>query len=179
MKCTSCKEGQLTHAYVDALFPCLTCSHCGGNWVKLADYLRWQESQPSLPPANDASLDANDSTNALLCPETGSFMLKYRISHKNDHRLDLSPAANAIWLDKGEWELLKQEGLALQLNAIFTDQWQKKIRDAKTEETLSGLYQEMFKDNYAALKEFKTIFDQMENRAEAVAYLMASNPYRV
>ncbi|MFT5611914.1 MAG: Zn-finger nucleic acid-binding protein [Arenicella sp.] len=56
----------------------------------------------------------------MVCPVSGRLMTKYRISKDIDHRLDLSPTASVIWMDKGEWGLLKEKGLAGKLNQIFT-----------------------------------------------------------
>ena len=179
MNCTSCNQGTLQPAYLDALFPCQTCNHCGGNLVFLSDYLRWVNSEPGAPVVSDIEVAATETEKAMLCPQTKNLMLKYRISHKLEHKLDLSPAINAIWLDKGEWELLKQEGLAFELNAIFTDSWQKKIRQAKTQETLEGLYDKTFGEHYPAIKAFKAQLDTFDNKAEVIAYLLADDPYKI
>ncbi len=146
MKCPSCKTGTLKQVYLEELFPCHICDNCEGNWIQLEDYFRWKELKTENQ--NDATeIDVDivalaDTKKALVCPVTGKLMLKYRISKESDHRLDLSPYANAVWLDKGEWLLLKQQGLANQINRIFTDPWQKKIREAVSKENLEQLYQE-------------------------------------
>lgn len=180
MKCTSCKQGNLIPAYLDYLFPCHTCSHCAGNLVMLSDYLHWLEDNenPDFVQASDAVVKAEETASAMLCPKTKVLMLKYKISQHNDHRLDLSPAINAVWLDKGEWELLKQEGLAGKLNEIFTDSWQRSIRAAKTSETLALLYEKKFGANYEKIKEFKTLLAEMENKSEVIAYLISDDPYK-
>ena len=120
MKCTSCKQGTLAPAYLDCLFPCHTCSHCAGNLVMLSDYLHWLEDNenPDFVKASDALVQAEETSSAMLCPETEAVMLKYKISRSSEHRLDLSPAINAVRLDKGEWDLLKQEGAYFQLHQM-------------------------------------------------------------
>jgi Zn-finger nucleic acid-binding protein len=75
-------------------------------------------------------------------------MTKYRISADTQHRLDLSPTVNAVWLDKGEWNLIKEKGLATKLSDIFTDHWQHEILDAETSEVLQQLYARRFGDQY-------------------------------
>ena len=178
MQCTSCHKGQLQPAYLDTLFPCHSCTHCGGNLILLSDYLRWKANAPEQEQVA-IEIDTSDTQRAMLCPKTGSLMLKYRISHKTERKLDLSPLINAIWLDKGEWELLKSEGLTLSLNAIFTEQWQKNIRAHKTKDTLSAHYQMVFGDDYATLAQFKLQLDKMKNKPEAIPYLLADAPYSV
>ncbi|MCI5141289.1 MAG: hypothetical protein D3909_06095 [Candidatus Electrothrix sp. ATG1] len=180
MQCTSCKKGQLVPANLDFLLPCHTCSHCAGNFVLLNDYLRWLENNenPDFVSASDAVVEAEETSSAMICPKTSLLMVKYKISQHSDHRLDLSPSINAVWLDKGEWDLLKKEGLAGKLNEIFTDSWQRGIREAKTSETLNLLYTKKFGKNYEKVKQFKALLDEMENKSEVIAYLISDDPYK-
>ncbi len=39
-------------------------------------------------------------------------MRKLRLSTTTEHRIDYSASVAGVWLDKGEWQLLKEEGLA-------------------------------------------------------------------
>ncbi|KPJ92532.1 MAG: hypothetical protein AMJ53_09190 [Gammaproteobacteria bacterium SG8_11] len=180
MKCTSCRQGVLKPAYLDDLFPCYTCSHCGGNWIYLRDYLRWLEKNEDLVvnEQSDAELVINETKGVMTCPKTGKLMLKYRISKDQDHMLDLSPDINGIWMDKGEWSLLKNAGLARHLNSIFTEPWQRKIRQSKTKQTLEALYIEEFgEEDYKRLKEIRNWIYGKANKAEYLAYLLAEKPY--
>ncbi len=147
----------------------------------LTDYLRWMEinDNPEFVNASDIVVQADETSSAMVCPKTSVLMLKYRISKDTEHRLDLSPSINAIWLDKGEWALLKNQGLAGKLNEIFTDSWQRKIREARTSETLRLLYEKKFGENYAEIKTFKTMLDGLENKSEVIAYLISDDPYKV
>ena len=147
----------------------------------LGDYLRWQDNNPEVdlntnPPVE---VEIDETSKAMLCPKTGGLMTKYRISKDTDHRLDLSPTINAIWLDKGEWGLLKANGLAGRLNNIFTSHWQKNIRHQESEEVLKAMYQEKFGDDYQALLKFKDTLDNMQYRSEAIAFLLAEDPFQV
>lgn len=180
MKCTSCHQGILQPAYLDDLFPCHTCTNCGGNFILLNAYLSWLESHPEVNFVSncEAEVDADDNRKVMLCPKTGSIMLKYRISKDTEHRLDLSPSINAIWMDRGEWELIKKEGIAGQLNSVFTDTWQRKIREARTEDVLRAMYEREFGENYAQIQAFKELLSEMPNKAEVIAYLVSDNPYR-
>ena len=141
MVCPSCKQGKLLPGFIDDLFRSHTCSSCSGNWIYLADYLHWLDRDNSELKSENALVekDEHDTKNAMVCPITGNLMLKYRVSNKTPHRLDLSPSLPAIWLDKNEWELLKAEGLSRQLNRIFTDPWQRKIKSDQANETLQAM----------------------------------------
>ena len=104
-------------------------------------------------------------------------MTKYRISADTQHRLDLSSTANAIWLDKGEWDLLKKKGLAAKLSEIFTEHWQKEIVDTQSAKMMEELYQRKFGDQYEKIKTFKNMMDNMQDSSEVIAYLLAEDPY--
>lgn len=105
-------------------------------------------------------------------------MRKLRISKDNTHRLDYSSAVGGVWLDKGEWELLKHEGLAGSLNKILTEQWQGDIREQKTEETFSQLYRGKFgEQDYKKIKELRVWLNANPRKADLRAYLLAEDPY--
>lgn len=185
MKCTSCKIGNLVPGYLDNLFPSHNCNHCGGHFIMLNDYLHWREhvDVDALVSHEGVDIseikdDVEDTKKALLCPVTGTIMLKYRISKDTSHRVDLSPSLNAIWLDKGEWDLIKAAGLADSLNKIFTAPFQRNIREESAAETLSESYRNQFGDeDYEKLKEIRTWLDSKDHRNLMVAYLAAREPY--
>ena len=179
MKCTSCKQGTLAPAYLETLFPCHTCSNCDGNLVMLSDYLRWAADHKDSKFVSDGTKAkaAEETGKAMICPKTGRLMTKYRISKDSDHRLDLSPTISAIWLDSGEWELLKQSGLAGCLNNIFTDHWQRDIHSDQAEDVLTALYERRFGDDYQLIKDFRAALLKMEDRSEVIAYLISDDPY--
>ena len=177
MKCPSCKTGTLKQAYLEELLPCNICDNCDGHWIQLEDYFRWKELKTANKnDATEINVDIvalSDTKKALVCPVTGKLMLKYRISKESDHRLDLSPYANAVWLDKGEWLLLKQQGLANQINRIFTDPWQKKIREAVSKETLEQLYREKLgEQDYEKVKEINSWLSDHPHADFIKAYIM-------
>jgi Zn-finger nucleic acid-binding protein len=143
--------------------------------ILLGDFLRWQELNPESDFDVEAEVGvvAEETTRAMICPLSGTIMTKYRISADTEHRLDLSPTINAVWLDKGEWSLLKEKGLAKKLNQIFTNHWQRGVRDTETSEMLDELYARRFGGQYEQIKAFKNVIEQMENRSEIVAYLLS------
>jgi hypothetical protein len=145
----------------------------------MTDYLRWKDLDQEAYLKSDTAPEvvADDTSKAMLCPKTGRLMTKYLISKDSDHRLDLSPTINAIWMDAGEWELIKANGLAGNLNTIFTRHWQHEIRSQASADVLSAMYQDKFGEQYAELKAFKETLNSMEARSEAIAYLIAEDPY--
>ena len=180
MKCTSCGKATLNYSYLEPQLPCFNCPECGGNFLMLSDFLRWKadnhiETQASQ---NGMTVEAQETTSAMICPKTGGLMTKYKISKDTEHRLDLSPTINAVWMDKGEWELLKESSLANNINSIFTDHWQEDIRAEESADILSALYQRKFGDNYQQIKDFRELLDQTGFKSQAIAYLMAEDPYK-
>ena len=81
-------------------------------------------------------------------------------------------------MDKGEWELLKENGLANNINSIFTDHWQEDIRAEESADILSALYQRKFGDKYQQIKAFRELLDKTNFKSQAIAYLMAEDPYK-
>lgn len=178
MKCTSCGAGKLNSAYLESLLPCYCCSNCGGNLFMLRDYLRWKELQTELESASDSvEVEVQETEKAMICPKSGGLMTKYRIANDTDHRLDLSASIGAVWLDKGEWELLRQKGLIGSVNSIFTDHWQSEIRSQESAEIMTEMYQRKFDDKYDQIKVFRTLLNEMDCKSEVLAYLMADDPY--
>jgi len=178
MKCTSCKNGHLAPSYIEGLFRAHTCSSCGGNWILIEDYMYWKEKNPEYQFSEKAQVEIEDTKNALLCPITGTIMHKYRFTHDSLHRLDYSPKVGGVWLDKGEWEFLKQANLAGSLNAIFTEQWQKNIRENSAKMTFTEIYRAKFGEaDYAKVKEIRKWLDNHRLKADIRSYLLAEDPY--
>lgn len=180
MKCTACQQNELKPSYLEGLIPCYTCAGCGGNLLMLTAYLSWleQNDNPDFVSDESSVVQAEDSAKALLCPKTGAIMTKYKIATDSDHRLDYSPHINAVWMDAGEWELIKKEGLAGRLNQVFTDHWQKELVSQESAEILASLYERKFGEDYAELKRFRERLQNMPEKHEALAYLMAEDPYK-
>lgn len=180
MQCTRCKEGNLQASFIEQQFRAHTCDHCGGNWILVEDYVSWKERNPQYSFAQGSVTDDDvaDSQRALICPVTGVIMRKLRITKDSSHRLDYSMAVGGVWLDKGEWELLKSAGLAGSLNTILTEQWQTKIRDQKAEETFTQLYLNKFGEgDYQKIKALREWLASHPNKADLRSYLLADDPY--
>ncbi len=178
MKCTSCNSGQLSPSFMDGQFRSHTCSNCDGNWILVEDYIYWKERNPQFSFRAGSTYEAEDTKTAMLCPVTGLIMRKLRLSNNTVHRLDYSASVGGIWLDKGEWELLKDEGLAGSLNSVLTAHWQRNIRIDSTKDNFSEIYKEKFGQvSYDKVKELREWLSQQPNKADLRAYLLADDPY--
>jgi len=146
--------------------------------VLIEDYVAWKERHPEHEFVADSECTPEESAKALLCPVTGTIMRKFRLSHNTNHKLDYSAIVGGVWLDKGEWELLKREKLAGSLNAVLTSHWQKNVRAESAKDNFTAIYQDKFgEDNYQKIKEMRTWLEQQENKADLRAYLLAEDPY--
>ncbi|MBF7073410.1 zf-TFIIB domain-containing protein [Glaciecola sp. MH2013] len=181
MNCTSCKKGLLQPSFIDGLFRAHTCNNCGGNWILVEDFVTWKEKNPEheFEECSEWSEeDTADTTSALLCPITGSIMRKFKVSAKTSHRIDYSNAVGGIWLDSGEWELLKAEGIAGTLNNVLTQSWQNKIREKSSTNNFADIYESKFgEDNYAKVKEIREWLNSQPQKSDLRSYLLAENPY--
>ena len=178
MKCTSCGKATLYSSYLEPQLPCYNCPNCDGNLLMLTDFLRWKNvNEPIELTTDTVSIEAQETSKAMICPKTGGLMTKYKISKDTTHRLDLSPSINAVWIDSGEWELLKINGLACSINCIFTDHWQDQIRADESSDIMSSLYQQKFGDHYKDIQAFRKLLSDKKYRSSAIAYLMAEDPY--
>jgi len=184
MHCTSCKTGELIPSKIEANFKAHTCNNCNGHWIHLDDYFGWQKKQTPMQAVVDDinvevdTIDADETKQAMLCPESSAIMTKFHIFSDIEHKLDWSE--KGIWLDKGEWELLKEKGVADKLNQIFTDEYQKNIREEKARNTFEQKYLKQFgEENYSRLKFVRSwLHDQTdEDRTMMMAFLLTADPY--
>jgi Zn-finger nucleic acid-binding protein len=178
MKCTSCKQGNLSPSFIEGQFRAHTCSNCSGNWILIEDYVSWKEQNPQYTFDQSLICESDETKKALLCPVTGKIMRKLRLSSTSDHRVDYSASVGGVWLDKGEWELLKQKGLAGSLNAVITTHWQRNIRMNSAKDNFAEIYSDKFGEEcYEKVKELREWLYKQPNKADLRAYILADDPY--
>lgn len=183
MNCTQCLSGVLKPSFIDGLFRTHTCTHCGGNWILIEDFVTWKERNPDHEFTEEPDWQAEaseDTREALLCPVTGGFMTKFKITAQSEHKIDYSASVGGIWLDKGEWDLLKSAGLASTLNRIVTRHWQRNIAKESSKDSFEGIYLAKFgQPGYEKIKAMKAWLDEQPNKAGLRAYLLAKDPYSI
>ncbi|GAA0858739.1 zf-TFIIB domain-containing protein [Aliiglaciecola litoralis] len=179
MNCPKCDHGNLIPSYLELFFCAHTCNQCGGNWILIEDYVNWKEQHPEYEFVDvEVNDDIDDSKRAMLCPMSGLIMRKLKIAKETSHRLDYSAPVGGVWMDKGEWELLKQAGLAGSINTILTEHWQHMIREQRTEETFDMLYRAKFGEaDYDKVKELRAWLIAHPKKADIRSFLLANDPY--
>lgn len=138
MKCPVCNSTELRPTMIEDLLPSMGCERCKGSLVGLLYYRHWAENhKPEQAAGAPASLSEvpPDTTSALRCPKCERIMTKYRLSGTVANRLDVCHLCDEAWLDGGEWQLLEQLQLSDKLPAVFTDTWQRKLRQEISERT--------------------------------------------
>ena len=144
MECPKCKVDKLRATKLEQDLSAMGCGSCDGALVSLLYYRDWVER--SLPIEMDkeegqnavdtprAVEDEKDSNTALACPKCRKLMTKFKVSGCTSNRLDLCASCDEVWLDGGEWELLKTSELTRTMPSVFTQEWQRKLKKAALEE---------------------------------------------
>ena len=152
------------------------CPQSHGFWIPLASYHAWKErgkleSRP-LPDGCAAVLADDSHRRALLCPESGQMLIRYKVGHGLKFHIDLSPVTGGVWLDQGEWEALKSKGLHSQLNLIFTSSYQRQVRNAEYEATLEQTFKTRIGDaDFQKVSDFKAWLVTHPKRRDICCYL--------
>lgn len=134
MKCPKCRSTDLMPTRLEHGLPVMGCDDCGGSLLGLLYYRDWAERLD--PEELDGDLPAlvemdDDTTTAMACPKCARMMTKFSIASEHRNRIDLCGSCDEAWLDDSEWNLLKSLELAHKLPRVFTDQWQRRVRDEK------------------------------------------------
>ncbi len=109
-----------------------TCPKSGGVWIDHKHYWDWLLKQPGFPkptPAiSDMPVPDNDPHNRpLISPDSGRLMIKYRVGHALNFRIDHDSISGGFWLDKGEYDLLRQRNLHDELHLICSPEYQQHL----------------------------------------------------
>ena len=174
MKCPCCKNADLTPTMIEQNLPAMACSTCNGSLVSLLYYRHWAETQRPALDADTAQVvvETNDTTAALHCPKCQRIMTKYRLTGNVANRLDVCARCDEVWLDKGEWELLESLQLNLKIAAVFTDTWQRRIRQQSSDEARRRTFVRVVGEEDARrVEEFRDWLNAHQHRPEIMAYL--------
>ncbi len=141
--CPKDRETELEQRTLDDGLVVLYSPACGGSWIGAEEYRSWQATQLEAagvaePPALDASvlepvLDPEfepslEDVQASLCPVCQSYLSRSRIGFGQSFFLERCRSCGGFWVDRGEWELLTRLGLTLNLDYLFTPEWQDAAR---------------------------------------------------
>ncbi|NEO87824.1 MAG: zf-TFIIB domain-containing protein [Spirulina sp. SIO3F2] len=182
MKCPACKGSTLQTIHLESHLKAAHCPACEGKWITADDYWHWLEQHGDTLPEKEPEgipIKAADQQQAKLCPDCQRIMLRYKVGHGLNFRLDQCGSCNGIWFDANEWEALKQRNLHDEVHLIFSAPWQSQIRKDEARQLLEGIYAQTFQTDYAKVQELKTWLDPHPQRAAILDYLASLDPYSI
>lgn len=177
MLCVSCKQSHLEPKELEPGLIAAVCSECSGALVSLMNYRYWLDNMGAAFVQADAKAEVPDELPGVrACPKCTRLMTKYQMGAASEHKLDLCAGCDEAWLDKGEWQLLKQLDLQGKLPKIFTEAWQRNIRKTRQESALQDRYEKLLgADDFATLNTFKQWLYHHPQK-EAMKQFIAINP---
>ncbi|MFK8181954.1 MAG: zf-TFIIB domain-containing protein [Phormidesmis sp.] len=173
MKCPSCNHAALQLIRLDSQLRASRCGACEGHWITADEYWRWLEVHGNLPEKapDEIPLEAEDTQHAKLCPRCHRIMLRYKVGHGMDFRLDQCGRCNSVWFDANEWEALKQRNLHDDIHLIFSAPWQSNVRRSEARDVFQSIYAGYFQADYDNIRQFKEWVDAHAEHAKMIAYL--------
>ena len=178
MKCPHCQTSDLKPTMIEEYLPAMGCSSCHGSLVSLLYYRHWAESQKAPPPEArkpGTGVQTVETAKAIMCPKCSRLMTKYKLAGGVTNRVDVCATCDEAWLDGGEWELLEALQLSLNMPAIFTDEWQRRIRHELSEETRRSILTRLVGDEGTQRVEaFRTWLAGNEHKSHILTYLYRS-----
>ncbi|NOK58120.1 MAG: hypothetical protein GFH25_541186n384 [Chloroflexi bacterium AL-N10] len=182
MQCPLCPPTPLQRIPLEANLPAHTCSGCGGIFLVSSDYFQWREqhkAQRSTHLESVPSIVVTDVPKAKQCLFCRHIMLRYQVGHDVNIILDHCDNCNSVWFDHHKWDVLRNHNLHSDIHRIFTEAWQRRVRDADHRAMMEAIYREKFgSDDYTEVQRVKAWLDAHPQREALRAYLNAENPYR-
>jgi len=121
------------------------CPSSGGHWIPAPSYWRWHSQlapmlkkeavDRKISKIQQPDIEEQLERPALLCPESNCLLVRYRVGGIGIY-IDRSPISGGIWLEAGEWNLLKENTIHASLHQIFTTSYQKRILREEAHEAL-------------------------------------------
>jgi len=182
LKCPVCKTVELKAVHLETGLQSFVCEKCQGNWLTSSDYWAWLEKHgetlPEKPPTGEPQPIPDESTKrAKICPDCHRIMLKYKIGRNITFPLDRCGACSGVWFDRDEWKVLRRRNLHDEIHAIFTDKWQKQVREEEKRRNLDAIFEnKLGEEDYVEIRRIKQWIDQHPRRSILLSYLNNENP---
>jgi Zn-finger nucleic acid-binding protein len=115
-----------------------------------------------------------------LCLECRHILTRYRVLPGARFYLDHCGNCNGVWFDRDEWQVIVAHNLHDNVNELFTQPWQTRVRQVESQAMLDKLYLDKFgAKDYARIKEIWNWLKPHPHRAMLVAFLQANDPYKI
>jgi Zn-finger nucleic acid-binding protein len=187
-ECPVCKV-EFKHILLERNLPASTCKKCEGVWISSSEYFSWLTPQEQGISTEQLTLAqgeivvplpvADTIRKALLCPDCGHILRRFKIWPDFDFQLDHCGGCNGIWFDRNEWQVLKLNNLHHAVHLFFTKAWQEKLRDEEMRRRLAKMYQKKFsQEDYEKIQEIRAWLAEHPHGRELLAYLTDIDPYQ-
>ena len=154
IKCPSCR-GRFELKIFKNILSGYECQNCQGIYLNLRD-VELVSPEHKLVEEGDLEISvAQDNDKALVDPILGSVMRKYRYQNNPDRFVEYSFISSRVWLDKGELESISELIGLSNLPKVFSDKFQKDLRDQKISTIVDDKYKELLGDKFEVVNEPK------------------------
>lgn len=174
MQCPVCATKRLYSQNLEANLPVSACDTCAGVWIPHANYQVWRSTQVGDVPERQpkTALQVEDIPKAKVCPQCGRLMLRYKVGHSTTVVADHCGACGGMWLDRGEWSVLKEHGLHDNLFQVLTAAWQGDIRKGAIKARMDKVYEERLgAETFARVKAFREWAETQSNKSLISSYI--------
>ena len=174
MLCPNCEKHSLKRHEIEPKLTGLSCEKCQGEWLNTFQYLLWKDIQEESQKISSehVSIDTNDVQKIKHCPECNILMSRYKVGKDLNFTIDRCETCRGVWFDKQEWEAIKSKNLHTQIHFIFSDWWQKQIREEEVESSRSKRLTKLLgEDGFEKLASFKEWLLSQKGQKEALGYL--------
>lgn len=152
------------------------CPESDGVWIDGESYRAWiarPDADAPAEPATDPT--AADTDRVLISPRTGRLMVKCLVDLGLAFRIDYDTSFGGFWLDRGEFERLRAEGLHRRLHHVVSESWQRKLRTLATEQhRLERLADLLGPDDLARVREVADWVRDHPHRDVVVAWILGT-----
>ena len=176
LNCYKCTNQTLSPTKLNDTLSALVCKSCEGTYLDLLSYRTWLENHPAVNDTNETldsfSADELDNTdNALICQRCRKFMLKYRINNEHKNTINVCHTCDDVWLDRGEWSLLKYLNMQDKLTAVMSEPWQQQLRNQDRDQSFKKLYQQKLGTDFDKVEGFATWLSEHPQKSDIQHYL--------
>ncbi len=179
-KCPVCNEIELKRIRLEKNIPAYLCTGCEGIWISLKEYLPPQEgiSLEGINLKGDLPLPTVDNRKALLCPDCGRILRRFKIWPDVEFHLDRCGGCNGIWFDRNEWQVLRLKNLHDKVHVFFTAEWQETLRKEEMRRQFVKMYKEKFgSEDYLKIRNIRNWLEEHPKGRQLLAYLTDQDPY--
>ena len=173
--CPKCEEAELSPTLLAAGLSARACGSCEGALVDLLAYRAWSDQAGIDGAQASDSVEIDDTRQAISCPNCSAVMTKFRLAAAADNRLDFCAHCDAAWLDGGEWQQLENLGLRRQLGSVFTQPWQRRIREEISGQSREEVLRQRFGQDYDRIAEIRD-WVQRHPQYEYILAWLGDNP---